>query len=124
MAKRQTPAHTAMLILINAKLYEREREKEISRYRFSLQSLRRISGRRAIRDRFVSELDDELAELGWHLIQLGNEFAVMELEKLESWVKLSSKRLDEPGYLTLSGEQLEGTFEMMFPQTSDDTSDD
>lgn len=124
MAKRRTPAATAQLILINAKLYERERDREITRYRFSIQTLRLIARRSALRQQFLSELDDELAELGWLFVPLGTEFAVMDISKTDNWVKLSSKRLLENGYLRADDEQLEDTYFEFFPPIDEASSDE
>jgi hypothetical protein len=115
MTTRRTPSQTALLILINAKLYENERGREITRYKFSISTLRRIAGRVALRDSFLSKLDDELAELGWLLIPLGTEYAVMDISKTESWVKLSGKRLSDEEYLDLDDEELLKIYTDLFP---------
>jgi hypothetical protein len=124
MTKRRTPTAAAQLILINAKLYERERGKEITRYRFSLQTLRRIARRSALRQQFLSDVEDELAELGWLLVCLGTEYAVMNISKFDNWVKLSSKRLAEAEYLDGDEEQLEKMYFELFPPTSDASTDE
>lgn len=95
MTIRRDAATTAKLILLNAKLYEDEREKEITRYRFSRQTLERIAGLKAIRPSFITELEDELAYLGWQFFSLGGDYGVLNVSKTVTWVKLSSKRLDE-----------------------------
>ena len=95
MAIRRNAATTAKLILLNAKLYEDERAKEITRYRFSRQTLERITGLQAIRPSFIAELEDELAYLGWQFFSLGGDYGVLNVSKTVTWVKLSSKRLDE-----------------------------
>lgn len=124
MTKRHSPSATAQLILINAKLYERERDREITRYRFSVETLRRIAGRSALRQRFIADFDDELAELGWLLVDLGTEYAVMNLSKTDNWVKLSSKRLTEGGHLADDEERIEGTYFEFFPPLTDTSTDD
>lgn len=115
MSTRRSAAHTAKLLLINAKLYEREREREITRYKFSLQTLRKVSGRKAIRQSFLDDLDVELEELDWKLLPLTNEFSVMDLSKTDSWVKLSSKRLTDGGQLDLSFDEVDDLFGTLFP---------
>lgn len=115
MTKRKNLETIAKLILINGKLYEQEREKEISRYRFSAQTLRKISGRKVIRQSFLDDLQDELAEIGWYLIRFENEYAVIDINKISSWVKLSSKRLVENNIIDLEGDQLDLIFDEKFP---------
>jgi hypothetical protein len=120
MKERRSAYATAQLILINAKLYESEREKEITRYRFSIHTLRRISRRNSIRATFIAQLDEELAELGWFLIPLGTEFGVMDISKMENWVKLSSKRLIEAGYTVLEEKNVSENFFELFPNVTDE----
>ncbi|WP_227633122.1 hypothetical protein, partial [Klebsiella pneumoniae] len=62
---RLSAAHTAKLIVLNAYYYGQEKDKNISRYKISKNTLRTMSGRNSIRTSFLSELDYELAELGW-----------------------------------------------------------
>lgn len=113
---RRSPKATAQLLVINAKLYEEERQRQITRYRFSINTLRMISNRRAIRDTFLSELDNELAELNWLYFRLGAEFAIISLDKADSWVKLSAKRLrDNNGnYLAMNDDDIDSTYEDRF----------
>lgn len=113
---RRSPKAAAQLLIINAKLYEEERQRQITRYRFSINTLRMISNRRAIRDTFLSELDNELAELNWLYFRLGAEFAIISLDKADSWVKLSAKRLrDNNGnYLAMNDDDIDSTYEDRF----------
>lgn len=124
MTERHTPQATAMLIVINAKLYQQEREREISRYRFSHNTLRRFSGRSTLRRSFLDELSDELAELGWIFVPLGAEFAVVDLSKSDSWVKLSSKRVGDLGLLGASAEDIEAQYDRFIPPANETDSDD
>jgi hypothetical protein len=120
MHDRRSPCATAQLLLINAKLYESERDREITRYRFSENTLRRISKRGALRKAFLIDLEDEIAELGWLLIPLGTEYAIMNLAKTDSWVKLSSKRLVDDDFLNTSEEVIEKKFGKLFPQSANE----
>ncbi|MFM2057381.1 MAG: hypothetical protein RLY71_1766 [Pseudomonadota bacterium] len=122
--KRHTPRATAMLIVINAKLYQQEREREISRYRFSHNTLRRFSGRNTLRQSFLSELSDELAELRWMFVPLGAEFAVVDLSKSDSWVKLSSKRVGDQRLLDADAQDIEDRFNELMPVEDETDSDD
>jgi hypothetical protein len=55
---------TAQLLIINAALYGEEKSKEISRYRFSRQSLRNISGWGRLSSSFIEDLMGDLQRLG------------------------------------------------------------
>jgi len=61
MKNRRSPRATAQLLAINAKLYEKERDRQVTRYRFSANTLRRLANRTAIRESFLNELEEELA---------------------------------------------------------------
>lgn len=128
MAKKprtpNSPRRTALLIILNAKLYELEKEREITRYRFSVGTLREISKRALLRQSFLSDLEDALAELGWLFIPLGTEYAVMSLARTETWVKLAWKRLSENKYFDLDDDELEETYAEHFPLEDGDSNDD
>ncbi|HCT39770.1 MAG TPA: hypothetical protein DF427_01040 [Moraxellaceae bacterium] len=127
MKIRRSPEITAQLLLINAKLYEKEREKEITRLRISVDTLRRISGRTAIREKFKEDLEEELLELGWIFIQLDNEFAIMEKKRLQTWVRLSSKRLKDQGLLSLDSdcsETVQARFDDLIPAPEEESLDE
>lgn len=115
MARLRKSRATAQLILINAQLYAKDRERQIDRYRFSIATLRKLAGRELLRKTFMADLEEDLAALGWILVELGGEFAVMNIAKVDSWVKLSSKRLVEQGCMKLDDEELETRFSELFP---------
>ncbi len=86
----------AMLLIINLHLYAEEKGKHYSRIRMSKDTVRKISDRSFLRDIFISELTDELHNLGWHFIEVSDtEFAMIELERVSRWGKISSKRVGE-----------------------------
>jgi hypothetical protein len=120
MTTRRTAATTAKLILLNAKFYEDEREKEITRYRFSRQTLERIAGLHALRPTFISQLEDELAYLGWQFFSLGGDYGVLNVSKTVTWVKLSSKRLveQESSLLNVSVDIVEQKYAEIFSTDS------
>lgn len=118
--ERRTARATAHLLLINAKLYEQDRDRQVTRYRFSLNTLRRLARRLALRERFIADLEEELAELGWMLLPLGGEFAIMDISKADSWTKLGSKRLVEGGFLNGAEKDLEQSYQELFPVKNED----
>lgn len=94
MAINRSASTTARLLVINVKTYEEEKNREVSRYRLSHETLLRISGRkRNLREKFLSDLQDELVELDWVFFRSGAQYAMVNVTKLDSWVKLSSKRI-------------------------------
>ena len=91
--ERLLPSKVAMLLILNAYLYADEKSKEISRYRFTKASLKRISNRQNLRQAFVEELREEFLELGWLLIVRDADYAILNLDKTDTWVRLNSQRL-------------------------------
>jgi len=91
---RLSASHTAKLIVLNAYFYGLEKDKHISRYKISKNTLRAMSGRSSIRASFLSELDYELAELGWMLVENhDDDLCFMVMATTGNWAKLSSRRL-------------------------------
>ncbi|WP_231906995.1 hypothetical protein [Cupriavidus sp. D384] len=117
MTNRRSASQTALLIAINAKLYEAERGRQVTRYRFSHATLRRLSGRKALRGSFLEELGAELEELDWLFFRLAGEFAVIALDKSESWVKLGSKRLTD--HLAMTDGEIETAYDELHPMDDD-----
>lgn len=100
MNYKLSPYATAQLLVINADLYAEEKSKEISRYRFSRESLRTISGWGRLSESFMQELAGDLRKLGWIFFELSDtECAVIQESKISVWAKLTSKRLNEAGLL-------------------------
>lgn len=124
---RRSAETTAKLIAINGALYGEERQRQVTRYRFSFATLRALSGRTALRESFLSELEYELMELNWLFVRLGAEYGVISLEKADTWVKLSSKRLkdSEQNFLTASEDAIEKRYEAHYaPPEDEDNLDD
>ncbi|USY23960.1 hypothetical protein NIZ92_11565 [Alcaligenes sp. 1735tsa3] len=89
-----TAESTAKLLLTNAHLYSEEKGKEVSRFRVSKASVRRISGYGNLSPKFLGSLKEELLELNWLLFDLTDaEFGVFLIAKAGSWVRLGSNRV-------------------------------
>ena len=59
-----------------------------------------------------------MAAYGWLWVQLHNEWAVISVSKIDSWMKLSCKGLDEcRGW---SEEKVEELFDEIFPPEPED----
>lgn len=108
--QRRSAATVAQLLIINVSLYGTEKDKEVSRYKFSSTTLRSLANRQQIRAAFKDELFDELYELGWYLIVLDNEYGMFSLQKLDSWIKLSGVRLRSKSILKKSDEDINKIF--------------
>lgn len=87
---------TAQLIVINALEYQIDKDKELSRYRFSLETFLKLSNRKRLNAQFINEVDENLAEMGWILLRLSSDYAVIRMTVPETkWTKLTTKRVEE-----------------------------
>ncbi|MDU0994440.1 MAG: hypothetical protein E7A54_15890 [Morganella morganii] len=94
MKKNLSALSVAKLIILNAFLYATEKDKSITRYKISNTTLRKMSLRNSLRERFLDEVKDELADLGWIMVRNNNdENCFMVMDATENWPKLSAKRL-------------------------------
>ncbi len=95
MKQMNSAVKTAKILISNALLYELEKEREVSRYRFSYTTLAFIANRQRLSPEFLKELDDVLVELGWSFINMGDSFAIVKTEKINQWTKLAYKRVED-----------------------------
>ena len=95
MTKLSSAARAAKILICNALLYELEKEREVSRYRFSYSTLSFIANRQRLSPDFLTELDNELVELGWSFINMGDSFAIVKTDKVNQWTKLAYKRVED-----------------------------
>jgi hypothetical protein len=95
MTQLNSTLKTAQILICNALLYELEKEREVSRYRFSYTTLAFIANRQRLSSEFLKELDDVLVELGWSFINMGDSFAIVKTEKINQWTKLAYKRVED-----------------------------
>lgn len=108
---------TAQLLVLNAALYAEEKSKEVSRYRFSRQTLRDISGWGRLSGPFIEELTGDLQRMGWIYIDFSDtEIAIIQAPKITVWPKLTAKRLREDSQLwTTDEEKIHQAYVARFP---------
>ena len=83
----------ALLLLRLIKSKETESGKALSRFRVAEITLRRIWGRQRITPEFVGDVNEWLARAGRTLFFAGNSYAVILTSAVDSWSRLSSKRI-------------------------------
>lgn len=83
----------ALLLLLLIKTKEDEIRKTVSRFRVAELTLRRIWGRRRITPEFVEDVNDWLARADRVLFLAGNSYGVVLTSAVESWSRISSKRI-------------------------------
>lgn len=128
MSAYRSPYTTAQLLIINLKLYGLEKNPTFvaDHYRFSRKYLAKCAGRKQLKEAFLSELSDELYELGWLFTKTADQyvFAVSDCKRLEKWPKLSTKRLRNQALLSASDEEIESVYQEMHQEDEDFTDDD
>lgn len=126
MANKLSAFATAQLLVINSDLYAQEKSKDVSRYRFSRQALRNISGWGRLSEPFIEELAGDLRKLGWIFIEFSDtECAIILASKITVWPKLSTKRLKEGDLLfTLDEDEIDLAYKERFPDPESSSDDE
>jgi hypothetical protein len=94
---RQLPsaAEAAMLIALCAKRKETEAGKEFSRIRISEKAFERLTRRRRIDGRFVSDLNEALLDENLLLVFTGDALGLLKASAVKGWPRMTSDRLNE-----------------------------
>ena len=121
MIKSVSAARAAKILICNALLYELEKEREVSRYRFSYSTLAFIANRQRLSPDFLMELDNELVELGWSFINMGDAFAIVKTDKVNQWTKLAYKRVED--LVDCSDEEISDKLKELIDNEPDFTAD-
>jgi hypothetical protein len=82
----------AILLLLLARSGE-NRSKEITRFCISEITLKRLWHRSRITDELLKDVQEWLSRAGWTIFFAGGLYAMMRVDVVENWVRLSSKRL-------------------------------
>ncbi|MFK4488505.1 hypothetical protein [Bradyrhizobium sp. USDA 336] len=82
----------AILLLLLARSGE-NRAKEITRFRLSEITLKRLWHRNRITDDLLRDVHEWLARAGWAIFFAGGLYALVRVDVVENWVRLSSKKL-------------------------------
>ena len=121
---RRSALTTAQLIVLNARMYAEEKQRELTSCRFSSDTVKRMSNRQRLHEGFLSEIDDELLGLGWIFMRRSeSEFAVIEDAKASVWPKLGPKRLKDIGLLGKTDESVDEEYAKVFPPSDFDESE-
>jgi hypothetical protein len=93
---RLTAEDAALLTAYLIHLYETEKGKEISRFRLSRDSVRRLGLRLNLREAFTAEWAEAMAsDWGWIAFAHREEFGLIRISAVSGWVRLGTKRVSE-----------------------------
>src|SRR5215211_1772033 len=91
---KPTPRECALLVLHLIHAKEQERGKKLLRLRIAEISLKRLWGRRRISPEFVEEVAEWLSGAGVTLFFAGSTYAAVKTSVVESWPRITSKRIN------------------------------
>ena len=124
-ATRPDERQSAVLIAYLLTTKGEEVGREITRARLSANTLQRLLGRQRLSDHFVDEVQEWLFRLGWILFFAGNGYAVVKMDVVGGWVRVSSNRIREDLKRVSLGEFDFGPLEhQLFEAESVDEEDD
>jgi hypothetical protein len=102
---RPTAFHSALLLLRLHELRDEEKRNktkakdtdekkvQVTRFRVSELTLKRITGRPRLHPEFLIEMQDWLLRAGWAFFFADRSFGMIKLEAVETWTRLGSKRI-------------------------------
>src|SRR5215207_3287383 len=92
---KPTARECALLLLRLIEVKEQERQREVSRLRIAEISLKRLWGRRRISPEFAEEVAEWLSGADFTLFFAGTTYAVVKTSVVESWPRVTSKRITD-----------------------------
>lgn len=90
-----TERQCAMLVAHLLAKKQEDGVKEWSRARLSEITLRRLFGRQQIPPTFLVEVQEWLFKAGWALFAAKSTYAVVKIDTVERWGRISSKRISD-----------------------------
>jgi hypothetical protein len=94
-ATRPTERQCAMLIVHLLATKKAETEREVTRARLSSVTVQRLFGRRQISAKFLGEVCEWLFPVGWVMFFAGTTYAVVKMDVVQGWGRISSKRIGD-----------------------------
>ena len=93
MQELPTVSEAALLIALSVKRKERELGKDLVRNRVSEKTLKLITGRRRIDQRYISDLNESLLEFNLILIDTGEALGLLKASSVKGWPRMASNRI-------------------------------
>ena len=95
LRKQLSAAATAQALMVNAETYGVEKDRHISRFRFSKHNLNMVTGKALLDPQFLQELRGVLWEIGFTMVELPDgDYAFIETSKIDVWPRVGWGRLD------------------------------
>jgi len=82
-----------MLIAYLLKKKNEEGGRDVTRAQLSPSTLQRLLGRRSVSPQLLTEIGEWLLRAGWVLFFAGTTYAIVRLDVVQGWNRVSSKRI-------------------------------
>ena len=92
-ASRPSKRQCAMLIAYLLKKKNEEGGRDVTRAQLSPSTLQRLLGRRSVSPQLLTEIGEWLLRAGWVLFFAGTTYAIVRLDVVQGWNRVSSKRI-------------------------------
>ncbi|MGA7873520.1 MAG: hypothetical protein WCA22_21755 [Candidatus Binatus sp.] len=93
MRELPTVREAALLVALMVRRKERELGKDLVRNRVSEKTLKRITGRRRLDQRFISDLNEMLLDFNLLLIDNGEALGLLKASSINGWPRITPKRI-------------------------------
>ena len=95
MKKRLEAYEACLFILLCIKRYSEEKNKKITRIRFSENNLKELCRRQRIRTEFLDELEEQLLGFGWCLVKTKSHYALIQEKAVNGWTHIATDRVSK-----------------------------
>jgi hypothetical protein len=95
MRQLPTAAEAATLFALSVKRKEEELAKELSRARVSEKTVKRVTGRRRLDQRFVADLNECLLDFNLLLIDTGDAIGLLKASAVKGWPRMTAQSIVE-----------------------------
>ena len=93
MRQIPTAAEAATLLALSLKRKEDELTKELSRARISEKTLKRVTGRRRLDQRFIADLNECLLDFDLILVDTGEAIGLLRASSVKGWPRMNANRI-------------------------------
>jgi hypothetical protein len=87
------PRQSAILVLRNIKLRDKDRPNKMTRAQFTAPMLRRLWNRPRLSPEFLEHVSAWLAVAGWCFFNAGATFAAVRISAVKNWPRLGTNRI-------------------------------
>lgn len=111
----------AQLLILNAFRFGQEKGRETTRFRYTRETLRKLSGWKRLSAPFLDDLAEEMLALGWNQMQVSDtEFGAIKADKVGAWPRIGPKRVADILRDMSPEQKIADEYDEQFPDDDDD----